>query len=545
MKKLFRYAALSLLIAYGTPAVAQSFDGGCHNPVIWADVPDPDVIRVGDSFYMVSTTMHLMPGAPIMKSKDLINWETVGYIFDRLTDTPSYDLDGTTAYGNGQWATSLRYNNGKFYALFSPNAQPYKCFIYSTDDPAGKWNLVARTNHFHDSSFLFDDDGRVYVYSGSGDIHLTELDPESFMVKENGTDQVVIRNEVGGLHEGSRAVKHNGKYYVFVISWPAGQPRCQLCYRADTITGPYERCKVLESQFGGFPYVGQGCMVDDTDGNWWGVIFQDRGGVGRVLTLNPVTWKDGWPMLGDAGGKVPATIYKATGRNISDGIVSADDFAGGKKNILWQWNHNPVDNAWSLTDRKGWLRLRTSRIVSNLFMAPNTITQRMEGPLCSGEIKLDISHMKQGDIAGFGAFNGDSGLLSVSKEEDGTYLLVLQSSVRFEKNSKTVDHVDEKEIDRVKINGKTIWLRINADFRPGRDIATFAYSLDGKKWNPVGGDFKMIFDYTRLFMGTRFAIYNYATATTGGYVDVDYFHYSNNTATTDMAAGQDIKNGIK
>lgn len=536
MKNFLKYAVFSLMIAAEIPSMAESFEGGCHNPVIWADVPDPDVIRVGDNFYMVSTTMHMMPGAPVLKSKDLVNWETIGYLFDRLTDTPDYDLAGSTAYGKGQWATSLRYHNGKFYALFSPNAHPYKSFIYSAEDPAGEWKLVSRANHFHDSSFLFDDDGRVYVYSGSGDIHLTELDPESFTVKDNGIDRIVIKNEVGGLHEGSRAIKHNGKYYVFVISWPQGKPRCQLCYRADSVTGPYERCKVLESQFGGFPYVGQGCIVDDTDGNWWGIIFQDRGGVGRVLTLNPVTWKDGWPILGDTDGKVPATIYKSTDRTITDGIVSSDEFSGGKKNILWQWNHNPVDEAWSLTERNGWMRLRTSRVVQNLFMAPNTMTQRMEGPLCQGEIKLDISHMKQGDITGFGAFNGDSGLLSVVKDDSGTCIKVLESSVRFVKDSKTVERVDEKETGCVNISGKYIWLRINADFRPGRDIATFSYSLDGKKWNTIGNSFKMIFDYTRLFMGTRFAIYNYATATAGGYVDIDYFHYKTVNTPLDSAA---------
>lgn len=135
------------------------------NPVIWADVPDPDVIRVGDDYYMVSTTMHLMPGCPVMRSKDLVNWETIGYVFDRLTDTPRYDLEGGTVYGKGQWATSLRYHNGRFYVLFSPNDQPYKSYIYTTANPAGKWELVCRTDHFHDASLLFDDDGRVYVLS--------------------------------------------------------------------------------------------------------------------------------------------------------------------------------------------------------------------------------------------------------------------------------------------------------------------------------------------------------------------------------------------
>ncbi|MCD8237667.1 MAG: glycoside hydrolase 43 family protein [Prevotellaceae bacterium] len=287
-------------------------ESGFCNPVIWADVPDPDVIRVEEDFYMVSTTMHLMPGCPVMRSRDLVNWETIGYVFDKLEDTPRYDMEGGTVYGKGQWATSIRYRNGRFYVLFSPNDEPYKSYIYTTENPAGKWTLLCRTNHFHDSSLFFDDDGRVFVFSGSGNISLTELKPDLTGVLSGGIDKVVIHPDSSetGLHEGSRVIKHNGMYYVFIISWPAGKPRRQLCYRADHIEGPYEKCVVLESQFGGFPYVGQGCLVDDSDGNWWGMIFQDRGGVGCVLTLNPCTWTDGWPMLGDSDGKVPLNVAK-------------------------------------------------------------------------------------------------------------------------------------------------------------------------------------------------------------------------------------------
>lgn len=497
------------------------------NPVIWADVPDPDVIRVGDDFYMVSTTMHLMPGCPVMKSRDLVNWETVGYVFDTLNDTPRYGLEGGTVYGKGQWATSLRYHDGKFYALFSPNDEPYKSYIYSAADPAGKWTLVSRTDHFHDSSLFFDDDGRVYVFSGSGNIRLRELNPDLSGVKEGGTDCVVIvpDGDDKGLHEGSRVVKRGDRYYAFVISWPAGKPRRQLCYRADKITGPWEKQVVLESEFGGFPYVGQGCLVDDAEGNWWGMIFQDRGGVGRVLTLNPCRWIDGWPMLGDDDGRVPAVVRKTTVENDRSGVVASDEFEGSKS-ILWQWNHNPVNEAWSLTERPGWLRLKTSRIVDNLYVAPNTISQRMEGPLCEGEVKIDISRMKKGDVAGFCAFNGDSGLLSVIKDKKGIWLAAVESSVSLGDGPREVTGVRNTEKARIRLSGKTVCLKIVADFNPGCDNATFYYSEDdGATWNRIGDEFKMRFDYRRFFMGTRFAIYNYATASGGGYVDVDYFRY--------------------
>lgn len=502
--------------------------GKMQNPMLWADVPDPDVIRVGDDFYMVSTTMHLMPGCPVMHSKDLVNWETIGYVFDKLTDTPKYDLkDGETVYGKGQWATSIRYRDGFYYVLFSPNDQPYKSYIYEATNPAGPWELVTRTDHFHDASLLLDDDGRAFVIYNGGDIKLRELNDDLSGVKESGIDKVIIHPDETetGLHEGSHVIKHNGKYYAFVISWPAGKPRRQLCYRADNIEGPYEKMVVLESQFGGFPYVGQGCIVDDQFGYWWGVIFQDRGGVGRVLTLNPCTWTDGWPMLGDENGKVPLTIEKPISNEIAGRVAESDDFEGSKS-IFWEWNHNPVDDAWSLTDRQGHLRLKTSRVVKNLYEAPNTISQRMTGPYSTGIVKMDISGMLPGDRGGFAAFNGDSGLLEIERNDDGKYLVAKSSSVKIGRQAHEVAGTIDEEYERIPLQGDDIYLKIDTDFTPGRDIATFAYSYDGENWSPIGKEFKMIFDYRRLFMGTRFAIYNYATNLTGGHVDVDFFKFN-------------------
>lgn len=496
-----------------------------RNPVMWADCPDPDVIRVGDTFYMVTTTMHLMPGAPIMKSKDLVNWTTIGYIFDRLTDTPNYDLKGGTAYGRGQWATSLKYHNGRFYALFSPNDKPFKSYIYTAEKAEGPWTLVSRPQHFHDNSLLFDDDGRVYVFSGTG--HLTELNADLSDVKKGGVDMQIFERDSTetGLLEGSRALKVDGKYYLLMVSWPAGKPRRQVCYRADKITGPYEKRVILESEFGGFSYVGQGTIVDAPDGRWYGMIFQDRGGVGRVLTLSPCYWRDGWPMIGDRDGSVPALMEKPIDGYSGGAIVSSDDFNSPSLGLDWQWNHNPINEAWSLKEREGWLRLKTCRVVNNLFEAPNTISQRMEGPACEGTVLIDLSHMADGDICGVSAFNGDAGILSVEKVGKKMFLTMTESSVSLSDANKAVTGVKDRQV-RLEIKAKKIYLKIHADFRPNRDIATFSYSLNGRKWLKMGTDFKMRFDYTRLFMGTRYSIFNYATKQLGGYVDVDYFKYN-------------------
>ena len=504
-----------------------SVEHGFKNPMMWADTPDPDVIRVGDDYWLVTTTMHLMPGAPVMHSKDLVNWKTVSYVFPSLHDTPKYDMIGGTVYGRGQWATSIRYVDGTYYIYFSPNDEPFKGYVYTSKDPRKGWTLAHRIPHFHDASLFFDDDKRAYIFYGTGE--MKELMPDLSGVKPGGRQGKVFERdeEETGLLEGSRFIKHDGRYYLIMISWPQGKPRRQVCYRADNIEGPYEKKVILESTFGGFPYAGQGTIVDDGKGNWYGVIFQDRGGVGRVLTLMPCTWKDGWPMLGDENGKIPTVMGKPLA-GFSDGeIVSSDDFDSERMNIDWQWNHNPVNEAWSLTERKGWLRLKTSRVTDNLYLAPNTLTQRMEGPECSGIVKMDISHMKDGDIAGFSAFNGDAGVVKIVKDGKKVFVVADSQNVELTDKEKRVTKVDVTESYRQQLRKqKEIYFRIDANFLPGKDVADFYYSTDGKDWVKVLEGYKMIFDYRRFFMGSKFAIFNYATKKTGGYVDIDWFNYS-------------------
>jgi beta-xylosidase len=529
------------------------------NPMLWADVPDPDIIYVDDTFYLVSTTMHLMPGAPVMASKDLKNWETVGYIFDRLTDSPKYDLLEGTVYGRGQWATSLKYHKGKFYALLAPNEQGAMgdTYIFSAPKAEGPWTLVSRMRHFHDCSLFFDDDDRVFVVYGTGE--LMELKKDLSDVIE-GTHQQIFQREADetGLLEGSRVIKHNGKYYLLMISqaYGPGRHRREVCYRADDIHGPYEKNVILESDFGGFSYVGQGTIVDTKEGDWYGIIFQDRGGVGRVLTLSPVRWLDGWPQIGDENGKVPLTMRPYKSNQEAKAIVCSDEFnplpANGKPSILpslgdekrgslglhWQWNHNPIDNAWSLKERPGFLRLKTNRVVENLYLAPNTLTQRMEGPTCSATIAIDCSHMKDGDRAGFAAFNSDTGVLTVKKNGKKLVLEMDELTAQLTDREKAVQKYEEKVIETVELpstftrskNASLLYLRIDGDFRPGQrggtDAANFYYSLDGKEFTKIGStDYKMRFDWRRFFMGSKFAIFNYATKRAGGYVDVDSFNY--------------------
>ena len=550
MKKLFAFLFLSMLCIL---SVAQPVrEKPIKNPMLLADVPDPDVIRVGDTFYLVSTTMHLMPGAPVMASKDLKNWETVGYIFDKLTDSPKYDLSFSlpleaqkgegvgTVYGRGQWATSLKFHDGKFWALLAPNEQGPMgdTYIFTAPKAEGPWTIHSRLRHFHDATLFFDDDGTPYVFFGTGEV--CQLTRDMKGVVEGSLRHYFQREEEErGLLEGTRVIKHNGTYYAMLISHSFGNGlnRREVCYRTKDLNGKWEKNVILESPFGGFSYLAQGTIVDTEEGDWYGIMFQDRGGVGRVLTLSPVRWIDGWPMLGDENYKVPDVMrpYKS-GQPVKH-IVLPDEFDDTKLGLHWQWNHNPVDKAWSLTEKSGFLRLKTSRVVPNLYLAPNTLTQRMEGPACSGYICMDLSKMANGDCAGLAAFNGDSGVLTVKKKGKTFTLEMSEQKVSLTEREKAVTKVEENVVEKVDltkfVNAKQpkIWLRIDGDFRPGQrgghDAANFFYSLDGEQWTQIGTkNYRMVFDYRRFFMGTKFGIFNYATKKVGGYVDVDYFRYS-------------------
>jgi len=496
------------------------------NPVIYSDVPDPSVIRVDDTFYMVSTTMHMMPGAPIMKSKDLVNWEIVSYVYDRLEDSPKYNLEKGSVYGRGQWATSLRYHNNKFYVFFGTN-DPGLSYVYTADDPAGTWTLHSKIPKFHDASLFFDDDGKVYLAHGTG--WITELKEDLTDVKQGGFNKQVFKGdkEDNGLLEGTHMIKHDGKYYLQLISWPQGGIRREVCYRADNIAGPYEKKVVLENAFDKHGGVAQGTVIDTKDGNWYGFLFQDRGGIGRVPVLVPCRWEDGWPMLGDEKGNVPKVMEKPIQGYSETPLVISDEFNSPKLALNWQWNHNPDNSLWSLTEREGYMRLKTGKVVKNIFEARNTLTQRTEGAKCSGVVALDLTNMKDGDVTGFGVFANTVGLLSVTKKGKKKTLEMNTSKMLLSNpDQRIISGAENESKEQVKFSEDVIYLRIDCDFSLYVDNAKFYYSFDKTDWKEIGEDFKMLYELTH-FMGYRYAIFNYASKSAGGYVDIDFFEYNN------------------
>ena len=491
-----------------------------RNPIIYADVPDMAMIRVGDTYYMSSTTMHMSPGVPIMESTDLVNWRLTGYAYDKLDDVDALNLDhGQTAYGHGSWASSLRHHDGTFYvSTFSLTTD--KTYVYQTKDiEHGPWTAASFRPHLHDHSLFFDDDGRVFMVHGAGDIRLTELTADATAIKPDGLNQVLITNasSVAGTNvalraEGSQMLKVNGMYYLFNITWPRGGMRTVIVHRAGRITGPYEGRVALQDQG-----VAQGGLIDTPQGNWYAYLFRDDGAVGRIPYLVPVKWEDGWPVLG-VGGKVPDALDLPASRGLIPGIVASDEFNRGPDDpalpLVWQWNHNPDNRLWSVTQRPGFLRLTTGRVDADFVSARNTLTQRTFGPMCSASTAVDGNNLKDGDVAGLGLLQKSYGLVGVNAE-GGTNFLIMISA----------ESGSPVELQRVPLTQKMLYLRADCDFRDRVDTARFFYSLDGKSWTGIGGPLKMSYSLAH-FMGYRFGLFNYATKTPGGFADFDYFRVS-------------------
>lgn len=524
-KKISLFACALMLLT--SCLYAQEF---AQNPIIWADVPDVSVIRVEDAYYMSSTTMHVNPGVPIMKSVDLVNWEMVNYAYDILADNDVLALrNGESAYGKGSWASSLRYHEGIFY-LVTFSYSTSKTHIYQTDDiENGKWDSYTLNTMCHDPSLLFDDNG-VYLIYGIDDIRILELTEDATAIKPGGIDQILIpkASQIAGTTfyvsaEGSHIHKIDNKYYVCLISWPAGSMRTELIYRADSLTGTYEGKIALKDDG-----IAQGGLVDTPDGNWYGVLFQDHASVGRIPYLVPVTWEDGWPVFG-VNGQVPDELDIPVVNDAIPKIVASDEFNwspgdsitdGFDLPLVWQWNHNPDNEHWSVTERPGFLRLTNARIDSGFLYTQNTLTQRTFGPECSGKVAMDVSNMKNGDVAGLGALQANFGFVGVKMSDS------LKSIVMVKGSSNIGD-----EVETIPLTQDSIFLRIACDFYNKKDKAYFYYSLDGSEWNEIGTTLKMSYTMPH-FMGYRFALFNYATAEVGGSVDFDFFRVSNSLTET-------------
>ena len=571
---------LSILILVCATLSVQAQTPTFENPMIFADVPDLDIIRVDDTYYMVSTTMHFAPGCGIMKSRDLVNWEIVNYAYDELDTGDNFRLlNGKSEYSQGSWAANLRYDpyEKMYYMIMTCNTTG-KTYFYVTDDiEHGKWHCsvtdkAARTEFkCYDPGLLFEDTGtemKKYVLHPADTfedhaMYLREMKVDrqwnvTVGERRKVIDYANLENPARGLRaEGYHGYKIGDYYYIFMIQGCDGQ-RQEIVWRSkDLFNGQWEGRMVFGGEMvdesGNLVMktngIGQGGIVETPDGQWWCFLFKDYGSVGRMPVWLPMTWSaDGWPVVGNGTtdklpqGQNMTTPYRvALPASKGMTIVQNDEFKSwkparsksrfgaryeqsilgdqqhGRLKPVWQWNHIPDMNGWSLTERKGWLRLRTTAVVKHIREARNTLTQRAFGPVCTGEVLLDATGLKDGDYAGLSAFQNRYGFVGV-KMENGQLYLVMHRAM--EKG----DAVG-KEIERLKMpcSGSKVFLRVVMDFTNLTDKATFAYSYNGKQWTSIGDILQMHYDWPD-FCGYRFALFHFATQQTGGVADFDWFH---------------------
>lgn len=483
------------------------------NPLIWSDVPDVSVVRVGNSYYTASTTMHMNPGVPIMESTDLVHWKTIHYAYTTLANSDALNLtNGADAYGKGSWAPSIRHKNGTFYVLV-PSYTTGKTHLFRTTNiHGGTWEEVTFP-FYHDPSLLLDDDGRNYVIYGAGDIKIVELTSDLSAVKPGGTNMTLIANataasgsSAGLAAEGAHIEKVNGYYYVFLICWPSGNSRTELVFRSSTLTGNYTGQIAMQSNG-----VAQGGIFQAADNAWWAILFQDNGAVGRSPWLIPVTWQNDWPVFGTNGSAPNSITLSTSAQEDGYGMVVSDDFTTTELFREWQWNHNPLNTHWSLSARPGFFRITTSRVDADLASVRNMLTQRSYGPKSSGQVAIETANMKDGDVAGLSAFQKNYGYVAVKMSGGNRSIVMVNAS------SGT-----PSQVASIPLSQDRVYLRVDMDFTNRTDKATFFYSLNGTTWTAAGNTLQMSYTIPH-FMGYRFGLFHFATISAGGYVDFDSF----------------------
>ncbi len=484
-------------------ASSDKGNGQYANPVIYGDFPDPDVIRVDDTYYMVSTTMHVFPGATILKSKDLVNWQYCSNPLANIANSDAYNLaGGQNRYGKGQWATSLNYKDGVFYLLFNTNDEG--SYLLTATDPAGIWEKTKLKDSYYDCGLLFDGDDTYVVY-GINELRVAQLDEDFNRIRDEKVITYTLRE---GL-EGSHMYKINDYYYVYATY--GGIPGAQVCFRSRSPFGPYEEKVVLNIQ----QSVHQGAMVQAPNGAWFTMLMRDMWPYGRVPYLLPMYWSSDWPTIVTQslnGGTKPA----GAGSPIA-ALPTNDPFRSYNLGMQWGWNHNPDPKAWSLVERAGWLTLHTATVTSDLYSARNTLTQRMMGYANDldhsyGTIALDVTGMKDGDRAGLSAMQDPYSCIGVKMEGGKRYFYYEAASL--------TSKITKKEIAGPQTASGTVYLRGVASFNTGK--VKYYYSNDNVTYTPLGEEFTMQYDLS-VFTGNKWAIFNYATKALGGKVDVDWF----------------------
>ncbi len=515
-----------------------------QNPITRLDYPDPDVIRVEDVYYMVTTTMHFMPGCEILRSYDLQNWEHLTYVYDKLDSTPGQQLTGKeNIYGKGMWAASLRYHKGRFYVCFVAN-DTEKTYLYTAEKIEGPWKKQYIEGFYHDCSLLFEEDDSVYIVYGNKDIYLTQLKEDLSGPKEGGLHRLIVsdtgNNRLG--YEGSHFYKINGKYYLFLIhSLKEEWRRVEACFVATSLEGEFKGGDVLNDDMGYCHQgVAQGGIVDTPFGDWYAILFQDRGAVGRIPVMLPITWENDYPVFG-RNGKIPEKFkIKSTKEDyVYTPLIQSDSFevpealseeerkrlygCFGLKSV-WQFNHEP--DMTLVSCKKDGLQIKTGKICQSITQAVNILTQRMTYPGCSMEVSIDISQLKEGDYAGLCAFQGCYGMIAATRREGKNYLVMVSNKAENDDmNSYLKEATQGVEWESIPLKKDRVRLKLDADFTNQKDEVKFCYFDESSfAYRKLGVTHNVYFKLDH-FTGCRAGLFVYATKETGGCATFQNFGY--------------------
>lgn len=475
-------------------------NGTYINPVLDADYSDPDVIRVGEKYYMVCSDFHFM-GLPVLESDDMVNWKIIAQVFNRL-DFPEYD--SLKRYGEGSWAPSLRFHDGKFFLYFCTAQEGL--FMSTAADPAGPWSPLINVRHikgWEDPCPFWDDDGNAYLghsLLGAGPIILHRMSADGTRLLDDGATIYT-----GPVAEGTKFLRKDGYYYLSIPEGGVGQG-WQTVLRSKNLYGPYEKKVVLETGSTQINGPHQGALVETPAGQWWFYHFQSAGPMGRVVHLEPVLWKDGWPLVGvdiDRNGiGEPVYVWKKpdVGKTFPINAPQTDDeFSSPVLGLQWQWNHNPVNSAWSLTEKPGWLALHALQ-ADDLMKAHNTLTQKIMGETGVVTTLLSLDHLQDGQRTGLSILSNTAHSLVVYTRQGVHYLSC--------------------DGDEIKIGGRVAYLQVRYDFHANTNH--FFYSTDNKLYKEIGNVFRAT---DGNWKGARIALFSYNMVQNSGTALFDWVHY--------------------
>lgn len=505
-------------------AVAQPWNpdlgnGRYKNPIIFADYSDPDVIRVGDDFYMVASSFNCMPGIPVLHSNDLVNWKIISHVYNKLP-LEKYDKP---AHGEGSWAPSIRFHNGLFYVYF---CTPHDgLFVATAKNPAGKWDLkhIVKVEMWEDPCPFWDDDGNAYLVRGKlrADIlYLHRMSNDGKKILDNGT-MIFHDTTKQPTIEGPKFLKKDEYYYIFA---PAGGVATgwQSVLRSKNIYGPYEDKIVLHKGSTEINGPHQGGIVELKSGEWWFVHFQDRNAYGRIVHLQPVVWNGGWPYMGtdsnNDGIGEPVMEWQKPNVGKTYPVVipqTSDEFNAEKLGLQWQWHANPKKEWYSLNNSSGKLRLFSVKNITqngNFWFVPNLLLQKFPAPSFSATTKITFHPEHLNERSGLVVIGREWAYLAMAKTEKG--LQVGMYTGTYDRHNDAT-----KKVDSINVAQNTCYLKVDVDTQA---VCTFSYSVTGKDFQPLGKKFTAV---KGMWIGAKVGLFNVNPnmAESKGYADFDWF----------------------